>query len=223
MMLSPLSKVVLVLFLPVVGRGFSFGQNKIQTQPTLIGIGRPNTPDLFESERENDSKIPQSRRNFLLSSLLVVVAGSNLGIRPADASSGDSANLEGFDYIQWLIEKNTVADPSTFLYKGADPQVQLQRLLEASKRLNDINALVEDKKWSQVQGILTGPLGTLAETLNRIAKDSSPEVQAKAKKVKEDVFAISLAASKKNANDVAAKTSAANADIKAFVQAAFGG
>ena len=32
-------------------------------------------------------------------------------------------------------------------------------------RLPEIATLAEEKKWSQVQGIITGPLGTLLQTL----------------------------------------------------------
>lgn len=141
------------------------------------------------------------------------------------AADGDSAKMELPNYIEFLMEKNAVADPDSFLYKGPDPQVQLKRLLEASKRLQDIPQLAEDKKWSQVQGILTGPLGTLGQTLNLIAKDSSlqssSDVQAKAKKLKESIFGISTAATQKNGPGVIAKTKVATQELEAFVRAAF--
>ena len=141
--------------------------------------------------------------------------------QPANAAYGETTNIELPNYIEFLMEKNAVSDPDAFLYKGPNPKVQLERLLEASKRLQDIPPLAADKKWSQVQGILTGPLGTLAQTLNFIAKESTPEVQAKAKKVKEAIFSISTAASKKSEAEVVAKTKAAEAELEAFVRAAF--
>ena len=165
-----------------------------------------------------------NRRGFLESSigtLLIIGTATTAKTEPANAAYGEMTNMELPNYIEFLLEKNAVANPDSFLYKGPDPKVQLQRLLDASKRLEDIPALAADKKWSQVQGILTGPLGTLAQTLNLIAKDSAPEVQAKAKKVKETIFAISTAASKKNEVEVVAKTKAAEADLEAFVRAAF--
>jgi hypothetical protein len=165
---------------------------------------------------------PTNRRDFLLSSSFTLGTITLIGSpKPANAAYGDSSNLELPNYIEFLIEKNTVADPDSVLYKGPDPKIQLKRLLEASKRLEDIPPLAADKKWSQVQGILTGPLGTLAQTLNAISKDSTPEVQAKAKKVKETIFSINTAASKKNEAEVVSKAKQAESELEAFVRAAF--
>lgn len=163
----------------------------------------------------------KNRRDFLWSSSLAFVIATT-STQPTNAATGEMATMELPNYIEFLMEKNAVADPDSFLYKGPDPKVQLKRLLDASKRLEDIPPLAADKKWSQVQGILTGPLGTLAQTLNSIATaSSSPEVQAKAKSVKEVIFSISTAASKKNEAEVVAKAKAAEAALEAFVRAAF--
>ena len=56
-------------------------------------------------------------------------------------------------------------DPNDMLYKGPDIEVQLKRIGEAGARLPEVAALAEEKKWSQVQGIITGPLGTLLQTI----------------------------------------------------------
>jgi len=167
-----------------------------------------------------------NRREFLFSSAVVLTTTLALNgqPQPANAAYGESASVAvpGLsNYIEFLIEKNTVTDTSSFLYKGPDPKVQLERLLEASKRLQDIPPLAEDKKWSQISGILLGPLGTLGQTLSFIAKEAPPGVQAKAKKVKEDVFSINTAASKKNAAEVVAQTEAASKSLEDFVRAAF--
>ena len=163
-----------------------------------------------------------SRKEVLFQLISTVLLWGGISTpQPAHAAYGESSNLELPNYIEFLIEKNAVADPDRFLYSGPDPKVQLQRLLDASKRLGDIPALAEDKKWSQVQGILSGPLGTLAQTLNFIAKDATPNVQAKAKQVKDDIFGINLAASKKNQAEVVSKTKAATTSLEAFVRAAF--
>ena len=166
-----------------------------------------------------------NRRDFLAASIVSGTAAALLvvGVPPpsAHAAYGASSNLELPNYIEFLLEKNYVADESKFLYKGPDPKVQLQRLLDASKRLGDIPALADDKKWSQIQGILTGPLGTLGQTLTAIAKDSSADVAAQAKRVKTDIYQISVAASKKNQADVVSQAKAAEVSLDAFVRAAF--
>lgn len=164
----------------------------------------------------------ENRREFVMSFMTSLgVSGSIMGAQPASAAYGEMAKQELPNYIEFLIQKNKVVDPDSFLYKGPDPNIQLERLLDASKRLKDIPPLAEAKKWSQVQGILTGPLGTLTETLNRISKDGTADVQAKGKKVKEDIFAINAAASQKSTDGVISKTSAASGDLEAFVKAAF--
>lgn len=197
----------------------SFGISSIKSDPS-----RAVCRSL--SERHRDDMICakvlllQNRKAFLAS--LLVLTGSACGqSQPAFAGYGETSTMELPNYIEYLIEKNSVTDPDAFLYKGPDPKVQLQRLLDASKRLADIPPLASEKKWSQVQGILTGPLGTLGQTLNMIAKDSTPDVQSKAKKVKETIFSINTAASNKNQADVVAKAQAAGADLAAFVRAAF--
>jgi hypothetical protein len=131
--------------------------------------------------------------------------------------------MEFPNYIEFLIEKNKVADPGSFLYKGADPEVVLQRLLTAQQKLQDIPKLADEKKWSQVQGVLTGPLGTLGETLSLIAKDAKPEVQAASKKVKADVFRIGQAASKKDGAGCTGGVVQASQDLETFVKVAFEG
>lgn len=167
--------------------------------------------------------IQNSRREVLTSSAGLLILAPIVSLFPstAEAAYGEAPKAELPNYIEFLLEKNYVADPSSFLYQGPDPKVQLQRLLEASKRLDEIPALAEAKKWSQVQGVLTGPMGTLAQTLNAISSNSSKEVQAKAKQVKTDILNISLAASKKNQDDVINKTKAAEMSLDAFVRAAF--
>lgn len=167
-----------------------------------------------------------SRRSLLQTTMIAITAAQLWPSQPAHAAYGASSNMELPNYIEFLLEKNAVPDEGAFLYQGPDPKVQLQRLLDATKRLDSIPPLAEDKKWSQIQGILTGPLGTLAQTLTAIAgnassKSSAAELATKSKKVKEDIFNINLAASKKNPDAVVANARAAQASLEAFVRAAF--
>lgn len=161
---------------------------------------------------------PVSRRSFVAAS--IVVSGISQG-QPVVASYGDSSNIEIPSYIAFLEEKNKSRDPSTFLYQGNDEAVLLKRLIEASTNLALIPSLAEQKKWSQIQGVLTGPLGTLAITLNQISSQSPPQVMAAAKIVKEHVIEISQAAQKKSESGCVSGTKAASDDLQAFIQLAF--
>jgi hypothetical protein len=153
---------------------------------------------------------------------------------PAIAGYGDSAELKGFDYIEFLVEKNKVADPSTFLYKGADRTVQLKRIEDAFTSLQQIPDIARAKKWSQVQGVLTGPLGTLVQTMTQVIAGTDPtrsdfgaapqpnkEAKAASQKVKTDLYAIGQAATKKSESGCIEATEAALKDLEAFVKVTF--
>ena len=151
---------------------------------------------------------------------------------PAVAGYGDSADIKGFDYIEYLLQKNKVADPSTFLYQGADREVQLKRMSDAVTSLKQIPDIARAKKWSQVQGILTGPLGTLVQTMTQIVSGTDPtrtdfggapqpNKEAALQQVKADLYAIGEAAMKKSESKCIESTEVALKDLEAFVKVAF--
>jgi hypothetical protein len=162
------------------------------------------------------------RRSFLVASA-ALVGSFSVGSSPAFAKYGASSNLGMPSYIDYLIEKNSNSDDGKkVLYKGADPAVLLRRLQEADKRLDDISGLAEQKKWSQITGLLTGPLGTFSQTLNQIATpDSGKKVIDACKTVKTDLIAIGRAASQKDGEACTAKAQQASQDLEAFVKVAF--
>jgi len=112
------------------------------------------------------------RRKFLKSivttigTTTIVISSSIPSV--ANAKNGDSSNIVLPNYIEYLIEKNAEGQPRDYSYKGPDAETQLRRIGEAGNRLPEIAALAEEKKWSQVQGIITGPLGTLLQTMNSV-------------------------------------------------------
>uniref|UniRef100_A0A7S2IIV0 Uncharacterized protein n=1 Tax=Helicotheca tamesis TaxID=374047 RepID=A0A7S2IIV0_9STRA len=214
-----LRSVLVLLFASVVPSAFvnSF-QTAVSLQPTTKG--RTQTVLNATPKSLNDDT---TRRSFLgISTTFATAFLSN--INPASAKYGDSTNIELPSYIDFLIEKNNAGkiDQDKVLYKGADPVVLLKRLQEANTRLKEIPPLAADKKWSQIQGIVTGPLGTLSQTLNQIATpDSSAKVKDEAKKLKTVVIDIGQAASKKNGDACVAKAEQASAGLDSFVRAAF--
>uniref|UniRef100_A0A7S4MN82 Uncharacterized protein n=1 Tax=Odontella aurita TaxID=265563 RepID=A0A7S4MN82_9STRA len=211
--------------------------SQLSTSTTFVHM-QPSTPTAlgasFENGCNDDSTVDRSadlsartRRSVLASGVAAAAASSSslLGIfsvdpRPAFAAYGDSSTMELPNYIEFLIEKNKKDDPDKILYKGADSEVQLRRLLEASSRLPEIPGLASAKKWSQVQGVLTGPLGTLIQTMNTVGKDST-EAKKAAALVKQDVLAISQEASKKSEAGCVKATEAATRDLEAFVKLVF--
>lgn len=164
-----------------------------------------------------------NRRDFVQNAM-IVAAGSGAVVFPSitNASGGDSANIIMPNYIEYLIEKNKVTDPADMLYKGPDIELQLKRIGEAGARLPEVAALAEGKKWSQVQGIITGPLGTLLQTMNNVASIAgTKEAAAAAKSVKQDLNDINAASQKKDSTSCIKAAEKASTDLEKFVKIAF--
>ena len=170
-----------------------------------------------------------NRRFFAAAVATTALATLNNNPEQALAKSGDSASMKvpGVgSYIEYLIKKNeeqSGADESAMLYKGADLETQLRRLSDAANRLTEIRELAEDKKWSQVQGVITGPLGTLVQTMNTVTTASGGDKKVKdaATRVKGDVIAIGQAATKKSDEGCIEASDLAMKDLEAFVKIAF--
>ncbi len=170
--------------------------------------------------QKNRTQLHANRRDFVRT----VVAGSSAMLIPsiANAKGGDSATIVMPNYIEFLIEKNKVIDPNDMLYKGPDIELQLKRIGEAGARIPEVAALAEEKKWSQVQGIITGPLGTLLQTMNSIASAAgTKEAAAAAKVVKQDLNDINAASQKKDSAACIKAAGKAAADLEKFVKIAF--
>lgn len=139
-----------------------------------------------------------------------------------DASYGDSSKIVMPNYIEYLIEKNAEGMPIDSLYKGPDAETQIRRIGQAANRLPEIIALAEDKKWSQVQGIITGPLGTLLQTMNSVVSlVGTREAKDAAKLVKTDLLEIGVAAGEKQSEKCVRAAEKASKDLEKFVMIAF--
>ena len=99
----------------------------------------------------------------------------------------------------------------------------MRRIGDAGNRLPEIASLAEEKKWSQITGIITGPLGTLLQTLNSVASIAgTKEAKSLAQTVKADILNIGVAAGKKDgASCITYADKAAQADLSKFVMVAF--
>lgn len=111
-------------------------------------------------------------------------------------------------------------DPENKLYQGADAVALAERIEKCSEALATIPPLVEDKKWSKVVGVMTGPMGTLGATMDQLQKLSGANGLAdKAKKVKADLYAIAAAADRKQQDEALKYHKLATEDLIAFVKA----
>ncbi len=204
----------------------------VSSGSTRIGL-HLNAKDVGHQSTTTTANATTTRTEFLSSmgsmGIMSALAAFTLAPpTPVYAAYGDNSNMELPNYIEFLIEKNSSPDPSKILYKGADIEVQIKRISDAATRLNEIPKIASEKKWSQVQGILTGPLGTLVQTMNALCRDvesgsskDSELAKKAAAKVKGDIILISQEASKKNEGGVVKACDMAQKDLEAFAKLVF--
>ena len=155
---------------------------------------------------------------------------------PAHAEFGRDAKMDFPDVVQGLSDRNNkqclveslgnreclvyMEDADKFLYKGADAKILIERVEIAVQALATIPEKVEQKKWTQITGSLTGPMGQLGATMTLIVKlSSNPEKsKAAAAKVRNDVFAIGAATSRKEGVAVLQAHKAATENLVAFLK-----
>ncbi len=112
-------------------------------------------------------------------------------------------------------------DPEKKIYKGADVAVLVERLEKATAALAEIPVLVNEKKWSKVNSVITGPMGGLGVTMDKLSKLSENEVELcrLEKIVKNDLYAIAAAVDRKNGAEVLKMHDKATEDLVAYAKA----
>lgn len=186
----------------------------------------PPSPQPKSALSAHNPRHRSDRRYFLQT--IIATAGATASIATifppsiVHASYGDSSNIVMPNYIEYLIEKNQEGMPVDSLYKGPDAETQIRRIGEAANRLPEIITLAEEKKWSQVQGLITGPLGTLLQTMNSIVSlAGTREAKDAAKLVKSDLLEIGVAAGEKSSEKCVRAAEKASKDLEKFVIIAF--
>lgn len=111
-------------------------------------------------------------------------------------------------------------DPENKLYQGADGRLLLERIEKASISLGQIPTLLEAKKWSQVTGVLTGPMGELVRTMNQLVglTENTAAAKSKVALVKTDLYAIAAAVDRKQADVALRSYQAATVHLADFVK-----
>jgi hypothetical protein len=199
----------------------SFRFQERQKFPLVLSVHRPRSGSFPPS----DLPRPASRRTFIVSTYSFgLIAGALVGkCMTAHAKYGESSNIELPNYIDYLIEKNSQSDPTAALYQGIDSTTLLKRLSEAEKRLQEVPKLAQEQKWTEINGLVTGPLGTLSMTLNQIAgiPNASSKTKGFVKQIKSHVLGIGQAASKKDAEGCTNQAALAIQDLKFLLQEEF--
>ena len=220
--------VLLISSVPLIA-AFSSCQNARILTHTL----RETSPLYATTTTKSSSKLSPcdppagetDRREVLFSTLGAVFA--SLAVRPsaADAAYGADANMEMPNVLEGITNRATkqclvYMDPDNKLFEGFDNEVLLERLEKSSAALATIPGLIASKKWSAVNGVLTGPMGTLVSTMNELTKISKNGEKAAvlAKATKADIIAISQAAGRKQGDQALASHQKATEHLVAFVQ-----
>ena len=113
-------------------------------------------------------------------------------------------------------------DPENQLYKGTNGKLLFERLGCSAAALKDVPAYIETKQWNKVQGVLTGPMGTLSSTMNELTKNvEDAALQNKVKSlsvdVRKELYAISGASDRKNQKEAQAAFEKAELKLENFV------
>ena len=163
-------------------------------------------------------------------SSLVSMPGEATAVYGADATIALPNMMEAIDNRinkQCLVESLgnreclVYLDPDKKIYKGADINILVERLEKSTAALAEIPSLVAEKKWSKVNSVLTGPMGSLGMTMDSLSKMSENEEMlcSLEKIVKNDLYAIAAATNRKNAEEILKCHEKATADLIAYAKA----
>mmetsp|Transcript_4165 Transcript_4165/g.7172 ORF Transcript_4165/g.7172 Transcript_4165/m.7172 type:complete len:237 (-) Transcript_4165:1477-2187(-) len=234
--MRPLSLLLLTFTFPNVAGYSHCRQSRQFKAPSRMfagcNLGEPKKRSRDSCETDD---VEYDRREVVFSTLGTVLA-SMIG-RPAasDAVYGTDANIELPNVLEGITKRATeeclveslgnrecllYMDPANKLFQGFDSKVLLERLESSSQALATIPNLIVAKKWSAVNGVLTGPMGTLVSTMNELTKLSgNPDHAGElAKATKLDIIAISQAADRKQADKALAFHRKATDHLAEFVK-----
>jgi hypothetical protein len=128
---------------------------------------------------------------------------------------------------QCLIQSSTSKlkpEQCNFLYKGTDNQLLIERIQKANTAFQQIPDLVASKKWSQITGIMTGPMGELIRTMGQLASTTGSNNNENQKSkdlikvVKNDLYALSDGVTKKDSTMVLQYHTKTTSDLVSFIK-----
>jgi hypothetical protein len=116
------------------------------------------------------------------------------------------------------------ADAVDKLYQGVDNKLLLERLESATEALARIPAFVELRQWSKVTSVLTGQMGELVRTMGQLSSSATSDANVTRsavfiKRVKNDLYSIADAVSRKDGPQVLKFHEEATNDLVAFIKA----
>jgi hypothetical protein len=225
---SSLSSVVLPPHLTLATSARRTSVDKAQQSPAGC-LGPCENP--FDDGEDLDA----DRREALFALAGSLWAVGMLPAPPAFATPGTDANIRLPNPLEQIADRATkqclveslgnreclvYMDEANKLYQGTDSQVLLSRIESSARALATVPAYIESKKWSQVLGVLTGPMGELVKTMGQLADASANSAAAKKKiaAFKSDLYALAAAVDKRNGAQALASHAAVTAALVDFVK-----
>ena len=182
------------------------------------------------------SDIDTSRRSFFASAL----AASSVITLPfaANAVYGADANMQMPNIVQGISDRATkqclveslgnreclvYEDPDNKLYQSADSKILFERLGTSVEALKRLPSYIANKQWSNVNSVLTGPMGSLSYNMNEIVKlvEEDNPIKSQCKdltgNIRKDLYAISAAVSSKDEKQALINYERASEKMEKFV------
>lgn len=153
------------------------------------------------------------------------VYGADANIQMPNIAQGmaDRANKQCLVESLGNRECLVYEDPDNKLYKSADNKILIERLGTSVEALKRLPGYIENKQWSNVQSVLTGPMGSLSYTQNELVKliDEEP-VKSQCRdltgNIRKDLYAISAAIGAKDGKQALINYERASEKLEKFVK-----
>lgn len=115
-------------------------------------------------------------------------------------------------------------DPENKLYKNADSKILFERLNSSVDAMKRLPTYITNKQWSNVQSVLTGPMGSLSSTMNELVKliDEESPVKNDCKQlsvaIRQDLYEIKAMVDRKDAKQAQASADKAEKKLEKFMK-----
>lgn len=115
-------------------------------------------------------------------------------------------------------------DPENKLYKNADSKILFERLNSSVDAMKRLPTYITNKQWSNVQSVLTGPMGSLSSTMNELVKlidEESPvknDCKALSVAIRQDLYQIAAMVDRKDGKQAQASADKAEEKLEKFVK-----
>lgn len=115
-------------------------------------------------------------------------------------------------------------DPENKLYKNADSKILFERLNSSVDAMKRLPTYITNKQWSNVQSVLTGPMGSLSSTMNELVKlidEESPvknDCKALSVAIRQDLYQIAAMVDRKDGKQAQASADKAEEKLENFMK-----